>query len=60
VSDVQDVTYDKEARAFYIKLSSEKVYSTVTCNQCMVNLDWAKDGSLIGVELLLPTKESTA
>ena len=43
--------YDKMADAGYVKISNNKITETV-CVSEYCNIDLAKDGSMVGIELL--------
>ena len=48
------VELDSEAHAAYVRFSTKKVARTdvVACDKAIVTVDLAKDGSVIGVELV--------
>ncbi|MGH9879194.1 MAG: DUF2283 domain-containing protein [Nitrososphaerales archaeon] len=46
--------YDERAKALYLKLSDSEVMETEPVNDSIF-FDIAKDGSLAGVEVILPT-----
>jgi len=45
--------YDKHAKALYLKLSDSKIVETEPVNDSIF-FDIAKDGRLVGVEVILP------
>lgn len=50
------VTYDKEADALYLKLSSQKPDGVIEVKEG-VNLDVSKDDKIIGIEILNASKK---
>lgn len=46
------VTYDKEANAFYIKMSNKGISRTKLVKSSIVTVDLDKDGEIVGIELL--------
>jgi len=47
-----EITYDKEANAMYIRFKREKVEDTKTDRNEIIHIDYASDGSVIGIEVL--------
>jgi uncharacterized protein YuzE len=45
-----EITYDKEANAMYISFKNEKVNDTKTDMNEIIYIDYASDGSIIGIE----------
>jgi len=50
------VTYDKEADALYLKISSKKPDGVIEIKEG-VNLDVSKDDNIIGIEILNASKK---
>ncbi len=50
------VTYDKEADALYLKLSSQKPDGVIEVKEG-INLDISKDDKIIGIEILNASKK---
>lgn len=50
------VTYDKEADALYLKLSSQKPDGVIEVKEG-INLDVSKDDKIIGIEILNASKK---
>jgi len=50
------VTYDKEADALYLKLSSQKPDGVIEAKEG-INLDISKDDKIIGIEILNASKK---
>ena len=48
------ISYDEMADAGYVKISNNKITETV-CVSEYCNIDLAKDGSMVGIELLFIT-----
>lgn len=52
------ITYDKKIDAMYIKLNDKTVYHSTRKVSDDVLVDYAKDGSVVGVELLSASKNT--
>ena len=48
----QNVTYDSEANACYIKLNDKNVVDTMDSDQEDCRVDIASDGTAVGIEIL--------
>lgn len=48
------LTYDAEASATYVYLTTEKIHETITLHDAdvMINLDLDADGHVVGVEIV--------
>lgn len=50
---MDSLKYDERAKALYLKLSEGKVVETEAVNDSIF-FDLAEDGSLVGIEVILP------
>lgn len=51
-----EITFDKEANAFYIKLKEGNVSETKSYPNCVVNFDLDTKEEIVGVEIILRDK----
>lgn len=52
---MDSIEYDKEANAFYFRISANKVIKTIPCgNDKFIDID--KDGQIVGIEVINNSK----